>query len=92
MTHMAVSMSGFADGYVKDYARAVDLPLAIVVWVKVGLDVLFLGCLSSRRATRARSIGLLVVLAALVVAAAATQLGLPWYFGNHFGLDNGVGG
>jgi hypothetical protein len=29
---------------------------------------------------------------ALVLVAITAQVGVPWYFGTHLGLDNGIGG
>jgi hypothetical protein len=42
--------------------------------------------------TRARGIGALAALAALVLVVAVKRVGVPWYFGSHLGLDNGIGG
>jgi len=39
-----------------------------------------------------RGVGLLVALAVFVVVATIAQVGVPWYFGTHLGLDNGIGG
>jgi len=46
----------------------------------------------SRTGTRARAVGLLVALIAFVLVAMVAQVGVPWYFGTHLGLDNGIGG
>jgi hypothetical protein len=37
-------------------------------------------------------VGLLVTLIAFVLVAIVTRFGVPWYFGTHLGLDNGIGG
>jgi len=37
-------------------------------------------------------VGPLLALAALGAVVAVQLLGVPWYFGTHLGLDNGIGG
>jgi hypothetical protein len=91
-THLDVSMAGFPDGHITDYGHAVDVPLRIVSWVAVGIGVVFLGLSFSRISARTRTVGLLVAVAALVVVALAAEVGIPWYFGTHLALDNGIGG
>jgi hypothetical protein len=34
----------------------------------------------------------LAALIGLVLVALAARIGIPWYFGTHLGLDNGIGG
>jgi hypothetical protein len=92
MTNMNVSMFGFPDGYVTDYQKAADTPLRILTWVQAGFGALFLVLAVSKIGTRARTIAWLATLIALVLAAVAVQIGVPWYFGAHLGLDNGIGG
>jgi hypothetical protein len=41
---------------------------------------------------RRRVVGLLMCLIALILVAVVVQVGVPWYFGTHLGLDNGIGG
>ena len=91
-TFMDVSMDGFPDGHVTGYGKAVDAPLTILAWVEVGFGFLFLTLAFSPIGTRARAGGLLVVLIAFVLVAIVAQVGVPWYFGTHLGLDNGIGG
>ena len=91
-TYMGVAMFGFPDGYVTDYQMAADTPLTIVTWVAAGLGLLFLALAFSRIGSRTRLIGWLAALIALALVATAAQIGVPWYFGTHLGLDNGVGG
>ena len=91
-TYMDVSMFGFPDGYVTDYQKAADTPLTIITWVAAGLGLLFLVLGFSPIGSRARTIGWLAALIALVLAATAVKVGVPWYFGVHLGLDNGIGG
>jgi len=47
---------------------------------------------ASRIGTKARTIAWLVALVVFVLVAMAGQIGVPWYFGVHLGLDNGFGG
>src|ERR1700761_6321326 len=92
MTLMEVSMYGFPDGHVTDYERAVDAPLTILAWVEAGFGLLFAALAFSPIGTRARAIGLLIALIAFALVAMVAQVGVPWYFGTHLGLDNGIGG
>jgi len=91
-TSTDVSMDGFPDGHVTDYGKAVDGPLTIVAWVEAGFGLLFLVLAISPIGTRARAIGLFVALIAVVLVAVIAQIGVPWYFGTHLDLDNGIGG
>jgi hypothetical protein len=79
---MEVSMYGFPDGHVTDYEKAVDAPLTILAWVEAGFGLLFL-------ALAFTPIGTLI---GFVLVAMVAQVGVPWYFGTHLGLDNGIGG
>jgi len=90
-TFWQVYLAGFPDGHATDYDKAVEGPLRILTSVEAGLGLLFVFlALSSIRA--ARAVGLLVALIALVLVAALVHVGVPWYFGTHLGLDNGIGG
>ncbi len=91
-TYMDVSMFGFPDGYVTDYQKGADTPLRIVTWVSVGLVLVFLALAFAPIGSRVRTFGWLAALIALVLVMAAAKVGVPWYFGVHLGLDNGVGG
>ena len=75
-----------------DCERAVDAPLTILAWVEAGFGLLFLALAFTPIGTRARAVGLLVALIAFVLVAMVAQVGVPWYFGTHLGLDNGIGG
>ncbi len=90
MTYMEVALVGFPDGHVTDYEKAVDAPLTILAWVEAGFGFLFVALAFSP--IRARAVGLLIALTALVLVATVEQVGVPWYFGTHLGLDNGIGG
>jgi hypothetical protein len=81
---------GFPDGHVTDYEKAIEAPLTILAWVEAGFGVLFLALAFSP--IRARAVGLLVTLIAFVLVAIVARFGVPWYFGTHLGLDNGIGG
>jgi hypothetical protein len=60
--------------------------------VQAGFGLLFLALAFSAIKARRRAVGLLVCLIAFVLVAVVTLVGIPWYFGNHLGLDNGIGG
>jgi hypothetical protein len=91
-TFMEVSMYGFPDGHVTDYEKAVDAPLTRLAWVEAGFGFLFLALAFTPIGTRSRAVGLLVALIAFVLVAMVALGGVPWYFGTHLGLDNGIGG
>jgi hypothetical protein len=91
-TYTAVSMAGFPDGYLTDYGNAVDGPLRIVMWVAVSFGIVFVALTFSPMSTRTRIVGLVVALIGFVAMALLVKVGVPWYYGTHLGLDNGVGG
>ena len=91
-TYMDVSMAGFPDGHVTAFGEAVDTPLRIVMWVAVGFLVLFVALAFSPMKARGRTFGLFGSVIAFVALALIAVVGIPWYFGTHLGLDNGIGG
>jgi hypothetical protein len=91
-THVGVSMIGFPDGHVTDYGAAVRGPLEYLAWTEAVLGLLLLVIAFIRARTRFRAIGLLAAVVAGVGVALVAKLGVPWYFGVHLGLDNGIGG
>ena len=92
MTYNQVALAGFPDGHVTDYDKAADGPLGVFSYVEAGFGLLFLVLAFSPIKARRRAVGLLVCLIALVLVAVVVQVGVPWYFGTHLGLDNGIGG
>jgi O-antigen ligase len=54
--------------------------------------LLFLALAFSPMKARRRAAGLLVALIAFVLVALVGQVGVPWHFGTHLGLENGIGG
>jgi hypothetical protein len=91
-TAMDVHMAGFPDGSVTDYDKAVEAPLTIFAWLQAGFGVLFPAIAILSMDARARAISLLVGLIAFGLVVILTQIGVPWYFGTHLGVDNGIGG
>jgi len=91
-TYMDVSMFGFPDGYVTDYQRAAETPLTILAWVSAVLGAIFLALAFSPIRSRVRASAGLAAILALILVATAEYVGVPWYFGTHLGLDNGIGG
>ena len=85
-------LTGFPDGHLTDYDKAVDAPKRVLMWVEVGFAPLFLVLAFSPIGTRTRGVGLLGALIALVFVVVVQLVGLPWYFVSHLGLDNGIGG
>jgi hypothetical protein len=85
-------LTGFPDGHLTDYEKAVDVPKHILMWVEVGLAAIFLVLAFFRFGARARAVGLLGALTVLVFVVVVQLVGVPWYFGSHLGLDNGIGG
>jgi hypothetical protein len=91
-THMDVSMAGFPDGHLTDYATAVDAPLRTFTWVLAGLGVVFLALVLVPIKATTRAVGLLLAVLAFSMVGLVTNVGVPWYFGTHLSLDNGLGG
>ena len=85
-------LTGFPDGHLTDYDKAVDAPKQILKWVEFGFVPLFLVLAFSPIRTRKRAVGLPAALTALVLVAILQLVCVPWYFGSHLGLDNGIGG
>jgi hypothetical protein len=92
MTYSEVALAGFPDGHLTDYDRAANKPLEVFGYVQAAFGVLFLFLAFSPMQARRRSVGLLISLIACVLVAVVVQVGVPWYFGTHLGLDNGIGG
>jgi cell division protein FtsW (lipid II flippase) len=87
-----IYLTGFPDSHSTDYDKAADAPKRVLVWVEWGFVALFLALAFVPIGTRARAIGSLVALVALVLVAIVQWIGIPWYFITHLGLDNGIGG
>ena len=85
-------LTGFPDGNLTDYDKAVDTPKRILIWVELGFVPVFLVLAFFRIGPHKRAIGLFAALTALVFVVLVQRVGIPWYFGTHLGLDNGVGG
>ena len=85
-------LTGFPDGHLTDYDKAVDMPKRILLWAELGFLPLFLVLAFSPIGTRARGIGFLAAMSALGLVVLVQLIGVPWYFGTHLGLDNGIGG
>jgi hypothetical protein len=85
-------LTGFPDGHLTDYDKAADTPKRILMWVEVGFIAPFLALAFFRTGARARAVGLLIALTVFGLVVAVQLVGVPWYFGSHLGLDNGIGG
>jgi hypothetical protein len=87
-----LALTGFPDSHFTDYDKAVEVPKRILMWAEVGFVPLFLLLTLPRIGTRTRTVGTVVAVAALALVVVVQLLGVPWYFGTHLGLDNGIGG
>src|ERR1700678_2868246 len=85
-------LTGFPDSHLTDYDKAVDAPKRILMWADLGFAPLFLVLAFSPIGPRVRGIGFLAALSALILVVLVQRVGVPWYFGTHLGLDNGIGG
>ena len=85
-------VTGFPDGHLTDYDKAAEAPKRILMWVELGFVPLFLVLAFSPIGTRARAVGPVVALIVLALVVVVQLVGVPWYFGSHLGLDNGIGG
>jgi hypothetical protein len=88
----ALALTGFPDSHFTDYDKAVDAPKRILMWAELGFVPLFLVLAFSPIGTRKRAVGLLAALIVLVLVVVVQLACVPWYFGSHLGLDNGIGG
>jgi hypothetical protein len=92
LTLMDVSLAGFPDSHLTDYDKAVDTPLTVLGWTEVALGLVFVALAFWPMPRRARGVGWLTTLILFILVALAVQVAVPWYFGTHLGLDNGIGG
>jgi hypothetical protein len=92
LTFNEVALAGFPDGHVTDYDKAANAPLSDISYLEAAFALLFLLLAAVPIKARRRAVGLLVCLIALVLVGVVAQVGVPWYFGAHLGLDNGIGG
>jgi hypothetical protein len=95
LSYLAVGdlyLTGFPDSHLTDYDKAVDAPKHILMWAEIGFVPVFLLLAFSPFGTRVRAIGFLAALIAFILVVVVQLVGVPWYFGTHLGLDNGIGG
>ena len=87
-----LDMTGFPDSHLTDYDNAVDFPKRVLLWAQIGLGLLFVALAVLPISARTRNIAGVAALAAVVLVALIQWVRVPWYFGTHLGLDNGIGG
>jgi hypothetical protein len=92
LASMDIYLTGFPDSHLTDYDRAADEPKRVLVCAEWAFVLLFLVLAVLPISTRARTVGSLVALVALILIAIVQWVGIPWYFIGHLGLDNGIGG
>jgi hypothetical protein len=85
-------LTGFPDGHLTDYDIAAVTPKRILMWVEFGFIPFFLVLAFARTGNRLRAFGLVAAAVALALVAIVQIVGIPWYFIDHLGLDNGIGG
>jgi hypothetical protein len=85
-------LTGFPDSHYTDYDKAVEQPKRILMWAELGFVPLFILLAVPRIRARTRAAGPVVALIALALVVVVQLVGVPWYFGTHLGLDNGIGG
>ncbi len=83
---------GFPDGHLTDYDKASLNPKQVLERVQFAFAALFVLLALVPIGARARLIACLLTLGVSMLLALAYWAGLPWYFGTHLGLDNGIGG
>ncbi|MBI2809960.1 MAG: hypothetical protein HYX67_03915 [Candidatus Melainabacteria bacterium] len=87
-----VAFFGFPDGHITDYEKAATPALKALFATLAPFGVYFLTVTVSSAAL-IRSKGWFGVAAGCaVLILLVINLGIPWYFGTHLALDNGVGG
>jgi len=84
--------TGFPDSHLTDFDKAAELPKRVLMWGEWGFVVLFLLLASVPMRAGVRTGALIAGVIALVVVALVQWVGIPWYFIDHLGLDNGIGG
>jgi hypothetical protein len=87
-----LALTGFPDSHFTDYDKAVEVPKRILMWAEFGFVPLFLLLALPRIGRRTRTAGTVVAVVALALVVVVQLLGVPWYFGTHLSLDNGIGG
>jgi hypothetical protein len=87
-----LALTGFPDSHFTDYDKAVEVPKRILMWAEFGFVPLFLLLALPRIRERARAVGPVIALIVLGLVVLVQLVGVPWYFGRHLGLDNGIGG
>jgi hypothetical protein len=70
-------LTGFPDGHLTDYDKAVDTPKHILLWVELGFVALFLILAFFRIGTRARAVGLLAAMTVFVLVVVVQLVGVP---------------
>jgi hypothetical protein len=85
-------LTGFPDSHFTDYDKAVEVAKRILMWAEFGFVPLFLLLAVPRIRARARAVGPVVAVIVLGLVVVVQLVGVPWYFGTHLGLDNGIGG
>jgi hypothetical protein len=85
-------LTGFPDSHYTDYDKAVEVPKRILMWTEFGFVPLFLLLALPRIRERVHVAGPVVALIVLGLVVLVQLIGVPWYFGTHLGLDNGIGG
>ena len=92
LASMDLYLTGFPDSHFTDYDKAVEVPKRILMWAEFGFVPLFLLLALPRIGERVRAVGPFVALIVLGLVVVVQLVGVPWYFGSHLGLDNGIGG
>jgi hypothetical protein len=87
-----LGLTGFPDSHFTDYDKAVEVPKRILMWAEFGFVPLFLLLALPRIREWTRTVGPVVALIVLGLVVVVQLIGVPWYFGTHLGLDNGIGG
>jgi hypothetical protein len=87
-----LALTGFPDSHFTDYDKAVEVPKRILMWAEFGFVPLFLLLALPRIREWTRTVGPVVALIVLGLVVVVQLVGVPWYFGTHLGLDNGIGG
>ena len=89
---MDLALTGFPDSHFTDYDKAAERPKSMLMWTEFVFVPVFLVLGVPRIRARTGVVGPLLALAALGAVVAVQLVGVPWYFGTHLGLDNGIGG
>lgn len=87
-----VALFGFPDGHITDYQRASAPVLAALSAALIPLALYFLAVTMNSALFSKTKRWYFFAAVTVILIQYVIDPGVPWYFGTHLALDNGVGG